>query len=436
MPPRFLLLCLPLLVAVAPASADERALADMALIRLAHRPASQRAALVKELAALDISFEAWLAAMRAFGQFGKEAAGVRDVQADLDVLGSTENTHIELFVPSTYSPAKPSPLLLTLHGAGGTGHGGHAPWRSVAEALGMIVISPSDRRGRGGFTGSKEENAAAWAALRWARLRFNVDECRVYATGVSRGGHLLWDLALRQPDRLAAIVPAIGGPMLNMAGGRNNIRYHENLVAVTIRDLQGAKDDPLLVANLRLTFELLKKVKALDAQYIEFPDLGHGFRYDKVDWPELYKTRRNPIPERVIRRSARAGEGRAHWVEILETRSPVKEVFRLRINAKSWNAMTRAEQAAVVAEQGEKHTARLEAQFVSKGRFTVKTRSVKRFRLLLDPSMFVPGERVEVLVNGRPKKVKVKRGKAVLLGEFAARFDRTFLPVAAVTLRP
>ena len=210
----------------------------------------------------------------------------------------------------------------------------------------------------------------------------------------------------------------------------------QNLVHVTVRDLQGSKDDPLLLANLRVTFDLLKKAGAKDAKLIEFPALGHSFEYSAVDWAALFeKVRRPAIPERVVRRAAREGEGRAHWGEILETRSPVKEVFPLRVGAKSWNTWTPDRQRAYVAAQAEKHTARLEASYEPPGRFVVKTKGVKRFRLLLDDSMVGEG-RVEVVVNGRTRKPKVKRSKHVLLREFAERFDRTFLPVTEVVLRP
>ena len=66
----------------------------------------------------------------------------------------------------------------------------------------MVVVAPSEAGPNDGYAFSERERLAALAALRWARLELNVDEDRIFATGVSRGGHLSWDLARRSTDRL------------------------------------------------------------------------------------------------------------------------------------------------------------------------------------------------------------------------------------------
>ena len=68
----------------------------------------------------------------------------------------------------------------------------------------------------------------------------------VFVTGISRGGHLTWDLALRHPDLWAGCIPMIGGPRITMQNGQNNLRYLDNVVHLPIRDLQGSGDHPLL----------------------------------------------------------------------------------------------------------------------------------------------------------------------------------------------
>ena len=59
-----------------------------------------------------------------------------------------------------------------------------------------------------------------------------------------------------------------------------------------------------------------------------------------------------------------------------------------------------------------------------------------RLRLLLDRSMFDAKRPLLLVVNGKARKVRVKESAKVLLAEFAERFDRTFLPVAEVLVRP
>jgi predicted peptidase len=40
---------------------------------------------------------------------------------------------------------------------------------------------------------------------------FPVDTCRQYVTGISMGGFATWDIAVRFPERFAAVVPICGG---------------------------------------------------------------------------------------------------------------------------------------------------------------------------------------------------------------------------------
>jgi len=331
--------------------------------------------------------------MASFGRFRAVGRGAhRDlIEYDGEALlrgRAAEKTEISFYVPELYDPGKPAPLLLTLHGSGSDGRDDPRRWKAVSDELGMVVVSPTDRRGMGGFTMSAAEREGVWRALRWARRTFNVDECRIYATGISRGGHLLWDVALRRPDRFAVVAPMIGGPLVSLQRGRNNVRYAENLLDVTVRDLQGAKDDPILVENLRLIFERLAAFGAKDAKLLEFPEMGHAFDFEAVDWPALLRKARRPgTPKRVLRRSAREDEGRSHWVEILATKRPVAETFQLRVDPGAWRKMTAAEQREQVVKQAEDRTARVQARLISPGRIALTTKHVKKLRLLLTPEM-------------------------------------------------
>ncbi len=388
----------------------------------------------------SITTEAWRGTMARFGVFRRTPGGIHHETEAMHTGAGIEAVVVSLYVPKAYDPKTPSPLLLALHGSGGDGRGLPASWQRVADAASLIVVAPTDQRGIGGWTKTAPERQAAWAALRWARRTFNIDERRIHCTGISRGGHLTWDLALRQPDRFASIAPMIGGPLVGLAGGRNNLRMIENLVAMPIRDLQGSRDDAILVKNLRLAFERLKHFKAEDARLIEFPELGHSFEIGAVKWETFFaKARRPAVPTRVIRRTVhitgeRRGEGRAAWVEVLATKKPAKEMFPLRVDPRQWNKMTDRAKRAFQAVEAEKHTARLEASMPEPGVFLVRTIGVKKFRLLLTPAMVGSGSSVTITVNGRKRTRKLKPSSRVLLREFAERFNRTFLPIYEVTL--
>lgn len=412
-------------------SAALRALVDLP-------DAAARAAAAAELAArADVTLAGWLEAARAFGRFAPDETGERLHRVELPAGAAVETTDLHVYVPARYDPGTPAPLVLVGHGTGGSGEGLVRIWRRVADELGMLLLAPSEAGPNIGYAFSDRERSAALAAIRWARRRWNVDENRIFATGISRGGHLAWDLALRFPDRFAGIVPLIGGPRLNPAKGQNNLRYVENVAALAIRDLQGSRDDARLVFNVRYAFAKLQQLRARDAKLVEFPELGHSFELSAVDWSAFFAgARRSPVPLRVARAYARPGEGRAGWLEVLGADRSVTEEVVLRVEEAEWKRLEADEEAMrrFLDERTAACTARAEASRLGGNRFDVRSEKVTKLRLLLAEDMFAAQEPVRVEWNGRTTSRRVAMSKAVLLREFAERFDRTFLPVAELVL--
>lgn len=383
----------------------------------------------------DVTLDTWIELTRGFGRFTPIEAGTHVERAPLEVLGKTEDTELHVYVPKSLDATHPAPLLLAFHGTGGNGAGMEAMWRKTAEQLGMLVLAPSEAGPNEGYAFSDRERAAAFAALRWMRRRFDVDEQRIFASGVSRGGHLAWDLALRAPDRLAAIAPMIGSPRFNLTHGQNNLRFLENIVTLPIRDLQGSNDDPALLENLHLAFARLETWKARDAKLLEFAELGHSFRFEAVDWKEwLGAARRESVPAHVVRSACEKSEARAFWAEITAFHKDVVEDLRPRIDAKTWNAMDDHARRVWLEGEMEKHTARLELTQDALGAFTANSTLVLGFRLLLTREMFDPTKPVVVIWNGKKIERRVRADARVLLREFVERFDRSFLPVVSVEI--
>ena len=398
-------------------------------------PRERRAAAIALAKRKDASVPALLAAIELASTRDTAPTGPRVEHVTLHADGKPEETEIVLYVPRSYDATRPVPLIGAFHGTGASGVGLDTMWGVTSEALGAIVVAPGEAGPNEGYAFSKRERDAACEALRFACTRYLVDPDRVYGTGVSRGGHLTWDFALRRPDRFAALAPMIGCPRFQIVRGQNNLRFLENLVNVPIRDLQGSKDDPGVLQNLHEAFARLTDLHALDAKLIEFPERGHDFEFGAVDWPKFFgAAQRDPMPQRVVFTSANEDEARAFWVEIVQFTKDVVENPRLDVPAAEWAKLDAAGQRRFVQERIDRGTARIVATRTGKGRFTVEAKGVAKFRLLLASEMFDPATPVEVTFQGKVTKRKLALDPRLLATEYVERLDRSFLPVASIEL--
>ncbi len=371
----------------------------------------------------------WTAACAAFGTFEAKEPGPTRQTVDLQVIDRVEATEVFLYVPQGYDPTKPAPLLLWGHGAGGTGAREYLLWQAVADQASMFVLAPTEFGKQEGWGYTARERAAQLAALRWARRQVNVDENAIFVGGWSRGGHMTWDLVLRHPDLFAGAVSCVGGPRMQL-GVQNNLRYLENVAHLPIRDLQGTKDDPLLLVDLHLAFARLKKLQAPDAVLTEFADRGHDADLTAVDWPAFFAKRRTPRPARVVRLAAAPTETRASWLDVrgfekkvaIEPQIPVDE---------SYARLDETKKRALVLDKLADFTARLLVVDQGQGRFVADGRNVTSFALLLAAVQLGKDGAVEVRLQNRTIKKKIVPDAAVLVRDFVERFDRTFLPVAS-----
>lgn len=393
-------------------------------------PVARRAA-ADRLAELDVPLEYWLEGMRSFGSFEGSRQGLWTETVRLWVGGDVfEETELVLYVPTAYDPEVAAPLILALHGAGGRGQDLVGLWRAVAEELGAILVCPTQAGRNQGYGFSERERLGGLGALRWARRRFHVDEDRVHLTGVSRGGHMAWDLGLRHPDRFATLAPMIGGPRIQIQGGQNNLRYLENALHLRVRDLQGSKDSGRLLVNLRFAFARLREWN-VDAELIEFPEQGHSFTFGAVSWPAfLGASTRERKPGRVVRAATGVATGRSRWLEITAVNDDVQVVFEPRLSPRfqSWSD---EKQTVAWQEAVDERTARLAVERTGLGRYQAKGRGVRSFRLLLEREDLPEKGQVRVKFD-RSRTYGVEPDVRVLLREFVERFDRRFLPVAEV----
>jgi polyhydroxybutyrate depolymerase len=107
------------------------------------------------------------------------------------------------------------PLVLVLHGAGGTGRGMESGtgFSAVADRYGFVAVYPSAPWKMWNITASTQKPddvAFIRQLLDTVESQVCVDPSRVYATGVSNGGGMVALLGCAMSDRLAAIAPVAG----------------------------------------------------------------------------------------------------------------------------------------------------------------------------------------------------------------------------------
>lgn len=126
----------------------------------------------------------------------------------------TEQREFTIDIPTGYrDDGEPMPLVLVLHGAGGSGNGirAFAGMSELGEEVGFITVFPS---GLGGAwnDGRPDPGLALIDDIAYfdhlitlLTNSLHIDEQRVYTSGYSMGGMLSYRLGCNLPDRFAAI---------------------------------------------------------------------------------------------------------------------------------------------------------------------------------------------------------------------------------------
>jgi polyhydroxybutyrate depolymerase len=121
-----------------------------------------------------------------------------------------------LYVPETYNPATPTPLVISLHGlAEWPAHQSQiSRWNELASQYGFIVVYPCGtgvplRWHTHGAPGSDSDplRDVTFISDLMDKLEtdYNLDPARIYVNGLSNGGGMAFVLACKLSERIAAI---------------------------------------------------------------------------------------------------------------------------------------------------------------------------------------------------------------------------------------
>jgi polyhydroxybutyrate depolymerase len=119
-----------------------------------------------------------------------------------------------LHVPASYDRSKPTPLVISMHGAAlwPAAQMETSQWNEVAERQGFIVVYPAGVQGTGPRIWHVDQGPGLMRDVRFIsalidtlEAAYNIDPTRIYANGLSNGGGMAFVLSCTMSDRIAAV---------------------------------------------------------------------------------------------------------------------------------------------------------------------------------------------------------------------------------------
>ncbi|MFL5615547.1 MAG: alpha/beta hydrolase [Gemmatimonadaceae bacterium] len=155
----------------------------------------------------------------------RPAAPTRSPIVGRSSLGLASGRDGILYVPSTYSPTAPAPLVLMLHGAGQSSEIGIRPFLPLADAAGTILVAPDARGSTWDFLYGPYGADVAFIDRALGRVfeQCAVDSSRILIEGFSDGASYALSLGLTNGDlfsRVIAFSPCILAPAANVGRPR------------------------------------------------------------------------------------------------------------------------------------------------------------------------------------------------------------------------
>jgi poly(3-hydroxybutyrate) depolymerase len=226
--------------------------------------------------------EAVAAAVKA----GKDpfAGRTGDIRRHYLLETATEIMPYRTYVPKAYNGSKPFPLIIALHGLGGTedsffdNYGAGLP--PLVESHGYILATPLGYRVDGSYgwgLGNPPADPATrrtqdfseqdvMQVLQRMRQMYKIDEGRIYLLGHSMGAIGTWKIAPKYPDIWAAIAPI---------SGSGAVATLEKIRSVPEIIVHGDADPTVPVTGSRTMVAKLKEL-GVEHQYVEVPGGLHS----------------------------------------------------------------------------------------------------------------------------------------------------------------
>ncbi|AGP39686.1 alpha/beta hydrolase [Sorangium cellulosum] len=186
-----------------------------------------------------------------------------ELSAGLRPLGRSPRRDGLLYVPAGYRPDRPAPLVVLLHGAGGSAHHGIALLRELADAAGLLLLAPDSRHSSWDIISDDAygpDVAFLDGALEQLFGSAAVDPARIAIGGFSDGASYALSLGLTNGDLFTHVI-AFSPGFMAPAEQRGRPRIFIS---------HGAQDQVLRIDPCSRRLAPLIRVAGYDLRYQEF----------------------------------------------------------------------------------------------------------------------------------------------------------------------
>lgn len=271
-----------------------------------------------------------------------------------------------VYVPEDYRGDRPFPLVLYLSGGGGRADQGALSAAATMPKLGYLVVIP-DAQNR--LWWEEEPPRVVAALLEEVLHSYNIDTNRLYLVGFSNGGTGAFYYATLWPHRFAAAALLMGSGIYSF---QEEPLPLGNLGRMPLLFLHGDRDERIDVQAVHDTVrQLRRQAPSAPTEVHIFKGVGHDVTLDNDEGmtvPFLQRHVRDPFPRHLHFRTRTLQFPRHYWIEIAEK---------------------------------EKGLAEVQASIDDDNTVNLKTRKVRRLRLLLRRELFPSAGPVRVVLNGK-----------------------------------
>ena len=236
------------------------------------------------------------------------------LQKNLKIKYNRKDYPYSLFIPSASRTEEKIPLVVVLHGLGGSGANTISAW---VERLGekVAVLCPTYPMGAWWARPAEE---MVLRLIDETREKYNINSDRIFLAGLSNGAIGAYMIGMFYPDRFAGLIPIAGSITPRY------MHFLMNLRNTPIYMIQGVHDPIFPIKLSRRIHKILSDMK-YPVIYREHEEKGlaHGGHFlpeseipAMVDWIGKQKRHKNPDVVRMTREGNHMGL--INWAQLIE----------------------------------------------------------------------------------------------------------------------